>query len=81
MKVPEIQVLVVSTGKIITLSIDPTWKVEELKKQIQYMGGPAAGTQRLSFGPHQLVDDRQRLDEFMIQQDSKLYLRLRSTGG
>ena len=79
LEVPQIRVLFVATGQIKTLSIDPTWRTEELKEQIQLMGGPPVREQYLTFGPYQLQEGK-TLEDYSIQPDSMLNLLLRCRG-
>jgi ubiquitin len=68
------------TGKDMTVDVDPTMTVEQLKKQIASTEGIAEGEQRLIYGGKQL-EDSQTLQDYNIEPDSTIHLVLKLKGG
>ena len=63
------------TGKTITLNVKPETSIAEVKAEIQRRRGVPRGKQRLDFGVHELKEHR-KLQEYKIQEESTLYLRV-----
>lgn len=68
------------TGKTLTIEIEPTQLIEDLKFKIQDTEGIPVDQQRLIFLGKQLTDHR-TCEEFGIEQDACIHLVLRLRGG